>query len=203
MMVFDRTQARTFLDAARGDRFEALYVLAVATGMKQGELLGLKWADLDLKKGTLSVRRSLRVDKDGAHYTEGKRDHSRRRIELGAGTVAALRAHRKRQLEERVRYADLWEDNDLIFCQKDGRPIRRWNLEREFYKVLKHAGLPKITFHGLRHTCASLMLLNNTPAKVVSEMLGHADVAFTLKVYSHVLPGMQRSAADGMDEMLF
>jgi integrase len=84
-MVFDRTQARTFLDAARGDRFEALYVLAVATGLRQGELLGLKWADLDLKKGTLSVRRSLRVDKDGAHYTEGKRDHSRRRIELGAG----------------------------------------------------------------------------------------------------------------------
>jgi integrase len=203
MMVFDRTQARTFLDAARGDRFEALYVLAVATGMKQGELLGLKWADLDLKKGTLSVRRSLRVDKDGAHYTEGKRDHSRRRIELGASTAAALRTHRKRQLEERVRYADLWEDNDLIFCQKDGRPIHRWNLEREFYKVLKYAGLPKITFHGLRHTCASLMLLNNIPAKVVSEMLGHADVAFTLKVYSHVLPGMQRSAADGMDEMLF
>ncbi len=203
MMAFDREQARTFLDAARGDRFEALYILAVATGMRQGELLGLKWADLDLKKGTLSVRRSLRVDKDGAHFTEGKRDRSRRRIELGAGTVGALRAHRKRQLEERVRYADLWEDHDLVFCQKDGRPVRRWNLEREFYKLLKHAGLPKITFHGLRHTCASLMLLNNTPAKVVSEMLGHADVAFTLKVYSHVLPGMQRSAADGMDEMLF
>jgi len=89
----------------------------------QGELLGLKWADLDLKKGTLSVRRSLRVDKDGAHYTEGKRDRSRRRIELGAGTVAALRAHRKRQLEERVRYADLWEDNDLVFCQRTVVPF--------------------------------------------------------------------------------
>ena len=203
MMDFDREQARRLLDAASGDRLEALYVLAVTTGLRQGELLGLKWTDLDLEEGTLSVRRSLRVDKDGAHYTEGKRDRSRRRIELGAGTVGALRSHRKRQLEERVRSAGLWENHDLVFCQKDGRPIRRRNLEREFYKLLRRAGLPKITFHGLRHTCASLMLLNNTSAKVVSEMLGHADVAFTLKVYSHVLPGMQRNAADGMDEMLF
>jgi integrase len=203
MMAFDREQARRFLNEARGDRFEALYVLAVAAGLRQGELLGLKWADLDLEKGTLSVCRSLRMDKDGAHYTEGKRDRSRRRIELGTGSVGALRAHRRRQLEERVRYAGLWENHGLVFCRKDGRPVHRRNLEREFYKLLKRADLPRITFHGLRHTCASLMILNNTPAKVVSEMLGHADVAFTLKVYSHVLPGMQRSAADGMDEMLF
>jgi integrase len=203
MTALDREQARRLLNTARGDRFEALYVLAVAAGLRQGELLGLKWVDLDLEKGMLSVRRSLRMDKDGAHYTEGKRDRSRRRIELGGGTVGALRAHRKRQLEERVRYTGLWEDHGLVFCQKDGRPVHRRHLEREFYKLLERAGLPKITFHGLRHTCASLMLLNNTPAKVVSEMLGHADVAFTLKVYSHVLPGMQRSAADGMDEMLF
>ena len=203
MMAFDREQARRLLDAARGDRLEALYVLAMTAGLRQGELLGLKWADLDLEEGTLSVRRSLRIDKDGAHYTEGKRDRSRRSIELGAGTVGALRTHRKRQLEERVRYGGLWEDHGLVFCQKDGRPVRRWNLEREFYKLLKSATLPKITFHGLRHTCASLLILNKTSAKVVSEMLGHADVAFTLRVYSHVLPGMQRSAADGMDEMLF
>jgi len=202
MMVFDRTQARTFLDAARGDRFEALYVLRGYRD-ETGRAIGPQVGRPRPQEGDAFRATILACHKDGAHYTEGKRDHSRRRIELGAGTVAALRAHRKRQLEERVRYADLWEDNDLIFCQKDGRPIHRWNLEREFYKVLKYAGLPKITFHGLRHTCASLMLLNNTPAKVVSEMLGHADVAFTLKVYSHVLPGMQRSAADGMDEMLF
>jgi integrase len=143
------------------------------------------------------------MDKDGAHYTEGKRDRSRRRIELGAGTVGALRTHRKRQVEERVRYGGLWEDHSLVFCQKDGRPVRRWNLEREFYKLLKSASLPKITFHGLRHTCASLSILNKTSAKVVSEILGHADVAFTMRVYSHVLPGKQRSAADGLNEKLF
>ena len=95
-----------------------------------------------------------------------------------------------------LREATKGEDLEQEFC---------WfaNLEREFYKLLKRAGLPKIIFHGLRHTCASLMLLSNTAAKVVLEMLGHADVAFTLKVYSHILHGMQRSAADDMDEMLF
>jgi integrase len=164
MMVFDREQARRFLDAARGDRFEALYVLAMAAGLRQGELLGLKWANLDLEKGTLSVRRSLRIDKDGAHYTEGKRDRSRRRIELGAGTVGALRSHRKRQLEERICYSGLWEDHGLIFCQKDGRPVRRWNLEREFYKLLKHVGLQNYFPQFEAH-----MRLANAPEQHVSE----------------------------------
>ncbi len=174
--------------------------------MRQGELLGLKWSDLNLKEGTLTVKRSLRVDKNGPRFTEGKRDRSRRRIDLGASTVVALKAHRTRQNEERLKYAGLWEDNGLVFCKEDGGPIRAYNMTRHSYaKVLKRAGLDGVglTFHGLRHTCATLMLLNNVPAKVVSERLGHADVDFTLRVYSHVLPGMQRNAADGLDEMLF
>ncbi len=206
MVAFDREQTRRFLEAARGDRLEALYVLAVTTGLRQGELLGLKWSDLNLKEGTLTVKRSLRVDKNGPRFTEGKRDRSRRRIDLGASTVAALKAHRARQNEERLKYAGLWEDHGLVFCKEDGGPIRACNMTRHsFAKILKRAGLDGVglTFHGLRHTCATLMLLNNVPAKVVSERLGHADVAFTLRVYSHVLPGMQRNAADGLDEMLF
>jgi integrase len=206
MLTLDREQTRRLLEAARGDRLEALYILGVTAGLRQGELLGLKWSDLNLEEGTLTVKRSLRIDKEGAHFTQGKRDRSRRRIELGAATVAALRSHRARQNEERLRYAGLWEDYGLIFCNKDGRPIRARNLTRySFEPLLRRAGLEDlgITFHGLRHTCASLMLLNNVSPKVVSEMLGHADVAFTLRVYSHVLPGMQRSAADGIDEMLF
>lgn len=206
MVAFDREQTRRFLEAACGDRLEALYVLAVTTGLRQGELLGLKWSDLNLKEGTLTVKRSLRVDKNGPRFTEGKRDRSRRRIDLGASTVAALKAHRARQNEERLKYAGLREDHGLVFCKEDGGPIRACNMARNsFAKVLKRAGLDgvRLTFHGLRHTCATLMLLNNVPAKVVSERLGHADVAFTLRVYSHVLPGMQRNAADGLDEMLF
>ena len=206
MVAFDREQARRFLEAARGDRLEALYVLAVTSGLRRGELLGLKWSDPNLKEGTLTVKRSLRMDKSGPRFTEGKRDRSRRCVELGASTVAALKVHRMRQNEERLKYAGLWDAHGLVFTREDGHPIQARNMTRNsFLKLLKRAGPDEVglTFHGLRHTCATLMLLNKVPAKVVSERLGHADVAFTLRVYSHVLPGMQRNAADGLDEMLF
>jgi integrase len=204
MLTLDREQTKRLLSAAKGDRLEALYLLAVTAGLRQGELLGLRWSDIDLEAGTLSVKRSLRYGKDGPYYTEGKRDRSRRRVELGASTVAALKAHRKRQNEERLAYAGLWEDHDLVFPDENGRPIRARNLARFFQTLLKRCGLEDLglTFHGLRHTCATLMLLNDVPVKVVSERLGHADVALTLRVYSHVLPGMQKDAADGLDEML-
>ncbi len=204
MLTLDREHTKRLLSAAKGDRLEALYLLAVTAGLRQGELLGLRWADIDLEAGTLSVKRSLRYEKNGPYYTEGKRDRSRRRVELGASTVAAIKAHRKRQNEERLAYAGLWEDHDLIFPDENGRPIRARNLARFFQKLLKRSGLEDLglTFHGLRHTCATLMLLNDVPVKVVSERLGHADVALTLRVYSHVLPGMQKDAADGLDEML-
>jgi integrase len=204
MLTLDREQTRRLLSTARGDRLEALYVLAVTAGLRQGELLGLRWADIDLETGTLTIKRSLRYEKDGPYYTEGKRDHSRRRVELGASTVAAIKAHRKRQNQERLAYAGLWEDHDLIFPDENGHPIRARNLARRFHKLLKRAGLEDLglTFHGLRHTCATLMLLGDVPVKVVSERLGHADVALTLRVYSHVLPGMQKNAADSLDEML-
>jgi integrase len=180
-------------------------VLAATAGLRQGELLGLRWTDINLETGTLTVKRSLRYEKDGPYYTEGKRDSSRRRVELGPSTVAAIKAHRKRQNEERLAYGGLWEDHDLIFPDEHGRPIRARNLNRYFQKLLQRANLEDLglTFHGLRYTCATFMLLSNVPVKVVSERLGHADVALTLCVYSHVLPGMQKNAADGLDEMLF
>jgi integrase len=124
---------------------------------------------------------------------------------LTSSTVTTIKAHRKRQNEERLAYAGLWEDHDLIFPDENGRPVRARNLNRHFQKLLKRANLEDLglTFHGLRHTCATLMLLSDVPVKVVSERLGHADVALTLRVYSHVLPGMQKNAADSLNEMLF
>jgi hypothetical protein len=199
----ERWLADSVKGSVAGSTFERYEQLS---RLHQGELLGLKWSDLNLNEGTLAVKRSLRVDKSGPRFTEGKRDRSRRRIDLGASTVGALKAHRARQNEERLKYAGLWEDHGLVFCKEDGGPIRVYNMARNsFAKALKRAGLDGVglTFHGLRHTCATLMLLNNCPAKVVSERLGHADVAFTLRVYSHVLPAMQSNAADGLDEMLF
>ena len=205
MLTLDREQTRRLFLTAKGDRLETLYVLAVTAGLRQGELLGLRWTDIDLEAGTLTVKRSLGYEKDGPYYTEGKRDRSRRRVELGPSTTAALKAHRKRQNEERLAYAGLWEDHELIFPDENGRPIRARNLNRRFQKLLQRAELEDLglTFHGLRHTCATLMLLKDVPIKVVSERLGHADVALTLRIYSHVLPGMQKNAADGLDEMLF
>ena len=129
MISFDREQTRRFLKVARGDRLEALYVLAVTAGLRQGELLGLKWSDLNLKEGTLTVKRSLRIDKNGPRFTEGKRDRSRRCVDLGASTVTALKAHRKRQNEEHLRYAGLREDQGLVFCKEDSGSIRACNMD--------------------------------------------------------------------------
>ena len=141
MLTLDREQTRRLLSITKGDRLEALYVLAVTAGLRQGELLGLRWADIDLEAGTLTIKRSLRYEKEGPYYTEGKRDHSRHRVELGASTVAAIKAHRKRQNKERLAYAGLWEAHDLIFPDENGHPIRARNLTRRFQKLLKHAGL--------------------------------------------------------------
>jgi len=195
MLTLDREASKTPPFDSEGDRLEALYVLAVTAGLRQGELLGLRWADIDLEAGTLTIKRSLWYEKDGPYYTEGKRDHSRRRVELGASTMAAIKAHRKRQNQERLAYAGLWEDHDLIFPDENGHPIRARNLARRFHKLLKRAGLEDLglTFHGLRHTCATLMLLGDVPVKVVSERLGHADVALTLRVYLMYYPACKRT----------
>ena len=197
-------EARTFLDAAGEDDLEALYVLAVSTGMRQGELLGLKWEDTNLDAGTLQVRRALSQTKNGPALTPPKSAKSRRRIKLTGGTVAALKRHRKRQLEERMRLSDLWEDHDFVFPNHTGGPMRPWTLTGgSFLRVLRRAGLPETTrFHDLRHTCATLLLSRGIHVKLVQELLGHATISITLDTYSHVLPGMDDGLADTMGDAL-
>src|SRR5919112_589988 len=191
MRPLSEAEARTFLDAARGagDRFEALYVLAVTTGLRRGELLGLRWDDADLDRGTLRVGRAL-VRVGGRHVIgETKTRRGRRRINLTPRTVAALKAHRKRQLEQRVRLAGFYEDHGLIFSSEAGTPLNPENLvKRSFKPLLKKAGLPEIRFHDLRHTCATLLLGRAVHPKLVQELLGHATIAMTLDTYSHYLP---------------
>jgi integrase len=197
-------EARTFLDAASGDDLEALYVLAVSTGMRQGELLGLKWEDVDLEAGTLQVRRALSQTKDGPAFTPPKSAKSRRRIKLTGGGVTALKRHRKRQLEERMECGGLWQDHGLVFPNATGGPMRPWTLTGgSFLRVLRRAGLPESTrFHDLRHTCATLLLSRGAHVKLVQELLGHATISITLDTYSHVLPGMDDGLADAMDDAL-
>ena len=197
-------QARILFDAAKGDRLEALYVLAVTTGLRQGELLGLKWDDIDLEVGTLQVRRTLTTAKGGPVLPAPKTKSSRRTVKLSQTTLEALRSHLKRQLEEIDRAGSLWSENGLIFASEAGEPLdRRYITTHRFKPLLKRAKLPQIRFHDLRHTCATLLLSKNVNPKVVSEMLGHASIAITLDTYSHVLPNMQESAAKAMEEALF
>ena len=186
-------QVKVLFEAARGDRLEALYVLAVTTGLRQGELLGLKWDDIDLEVGTLQVRRTLTTAKGGPVLSAPKTKGSRRTVRLSHTALEALRSHLERQLEEIDRVGDLWRENGLIFASESGSPHSRQHVTAHRFKpLLRRAGLPEIRF-DLRHTCATLLLSKNVNPKVVSEMLGHASIAITLDTYSHVLPTMRRA----------
>jgi len=198
------TQVRAFLQAAREDRLEALYVLAVHCGLRQGELLGLRWEDIDLEAGTLQVRRTLTAAKGDGVFTAPKTAKSRRNVKLTAGAIDALIRHHERQLEERKQLAGLWQDQGLVFTSGVGTPINRHNLlTRSFKPLLGKVGLPhSVRFHDLRHTCASLLVSKGVHPKLVQELLGHSNVSITLDTYSHVLPGMSNKTASAIDDAL-
>jgi integrase len=197
-------QARALLEAARGDRLEAIYVLAITAGLREGELLGLKWADVDLETGKLSVRRGLTITKNGPALDAPKRNKSRRSIRLTAPAIESLRRHRATQHAERLQLGSLWEDRDLVFPNLTGGFMRPWSLTGGPYlRLLRRAGLPETTrFHDLRHTCATLLLSKGVHPKIVQELLGHATISITLDTYSHVLPNMQEKAVDAMESAL-
>jgi integrase len=212
MRAWDREQALRFLDAAKEERLYALYVLALDTGMRQGELLGLQWPDVDFDGGFLQVCRSLEDRGGRLRLKEPKTRRSRRRVSLSRFTLDALLAHRKAMLAE-------GNARGHVFCDTQGGWLRKSNVvRRSFLPAIARANakeeadslregreprpLPKIRFHDLRHTCATLLLLADENVKVVSERLGHASVTLTLDTYSHVLPEMQRRAADKMDAIL-
>lgn len=206
MHVLSTEQARRFVVACEGERLSALMILAVTTGMRQGELLALHWKDVQLSGlggHTLAVRWNLRYQDGIFTFKEPKTRRSRRRIALARETVELLRAHRTRQKVERLAAGEIWQDNDLVFCTEMGTPITpNGALRSTFERVLRRADLPAIRFHDLRHTCASLLLSANTNPKVVSELLGHATVAITLNIYSHVMPDMHEDATNTIAGML-
>jgi integrase len=198
-------EARGLLEAAHGDRLEALYVLAVTTGMRRGELLGLKWSDVDLKNASVRVRRTLTRTDNGKRVVLGdpKTKKSRRNIRLTPQAVEALREHLTRQTEDIERLGDLYKDQGLVFAAGTGGPINPSNLrQRSLARLLRKAHLPHIRFHDLRHTCATLLLLKNVHPKFVQELLGHATIAITLDTYSHVLPGMGDQTTTAMEDAL-
>jgi integrase len=196
-------ETRKLREAARGDKLEALYVLAIHTGMRQGELLALRWQDVDLENATVSVRRTLTKNGGRLLLGEPKTKKSRRTIQLTEEAVRALREHLDRQMAHMQRLGDLYRDEGLIFASEVGTLINPTNLrQRSFASLLKRAGLPKIRFHDLRHTCATLLLSRNVHPKFVQELLGHANIAITLDTYSHVIPGMGDHAVRAMEDVL-
>jgi integrase len=182
--VLTPAQVRTLLEAARGQRLETLFILALATGMRQGELLALRWEDVDLDNATANVRATLQqVSGQGFAFASPKTKRSRRKVVLPAAAVEALRQHRVRQAEERLQLGPAWEDLGLVFANQVGRPLDGGHvLRRELHPLLTKAGLPLMRFHDLRHTAATLLLGQGVNPKVVSELLGHSQVAITLEI---------------------
>lgn len=200
--TLDVGQAKALLRTANRHRLGALFSVALAVGVRLGEALGLRWEDIDLKRGTLSVRQTLqRVDKKLV-FGEPKSEKARRSISLPPMTVTTLRRYRAQQRQERLKAGGGWHDSDLVFTSTIGTPLDDRNVRRAFKELLKGAQLPRIRIHDLRHTCATLLLAQDVHPKVVQEILGHSQISLTLDTYSHVLPHVGRDAAQQMHNLL-
>jgi integrase len=194
-------QANTFLRVAKEDRLEVLYVLAITTGLRRGELVGLRWQDVDLEAKMVSVCQQLVRSKDGLHFTTPKNGKGRN-VAITDRTVEALNEHGKRQAEEKKMMENLWQETGLVFTSAKGTVLDADNLvKRSFKPLLGRAGLPDMRFHDLRHTCATLLLSKGIHPKIVQELLGHSSISITLDTYSHCLPNMQDKAVRAMDEI--
>lgn len=197
-------QARALLSAARGTRNETLYVVAVHTGLRQGELFGLKWTDVDLNGRRLSVSRSLKVTDHGLDFGPPKNKASRRSVPLSKTAVASLRAHRTRQHAERLAAtSEAWHDQDLVFPNRAGKPMDHNNLYYRDYKpLLKRAGLADegFTFHSLRHTFATELFNQRKRPKIIQSLLGHSSIVQTMDTYSHLLDDVDDDEVGGLDE---
>lgn len=203
MRVWNAKQVGQVLRAASDDSLEALWRLAIYTGMRRGELLAVKWSDLDLDGGALFVQRALRRGLT-ARLEEGepKSRSGRRRIALSTSVVESLKRHRVRQLEYRLATGDAYEDRGYVFANETGGHLHPNVLYRRYSALIARAEVPAIRFHDLRHTSATLMLAEGVHGKIVQERLGHANIAMTLDLYSHVTADMQRDAAARLEALL-
>lgn len=189
-------ELRAFLGFAAQDRHYAAWLLASSTGMRRGEVLGLKWADIDFGKSRLMIRRSLVLAKSVATWSEPKTPRSRRSVPLTQELIAALKAHKAAQAQERLKAGPAYDDQDLVFCNEDGTLLHPDTFSKRFARLVKLSGLPRLTVHSLRHTWATIALQAGIHPKVVSEMLGHSSISITLDTYSHVIPTLEEDAAE-------
>jgi len=209
MRSLSREELAELMKAVREDRLHAAFEVELATGLRRGELLALRWQDVDLNKKVIHVRRTLkRVRAEGGErrtklvFEEPKTDKSRRTITLTETAVKALKLHRVRQAEEKLRVGEAYQDNGLVFATPLGRPIDPDGFYKHFSKILKKAGISHRSFHNCRHTVATVLLEEGVNPKVVQELLGHARVGITLDIYSHVDMKTMQQATDKLEEAL-
>ena len=200
--LWSEEELACFLDAVAGRRFEAFYRLALNTGMREAELLGLRWADVDVARGRLSVRRqTIRTLTEGSveQVPKGKRA---RNITLTPGTVAVLEARRGRLRAERDAAGAAWRDEGRVFPNGTGGPLARETVYHDWLRTIRRHDLPHMVLHGMRHLHATYLLLEGVHPKIVADRLGHSSTSVTTETYSHVTPNMQREAADAFDRAL-
>ena len=202
MRALDEQETAKLLRAFARSTLHVPVLVAVTSGVRRGELLGLRWSDIDFKTAILSVRQSLEQTRKGVAFKQPKTSKSGRAIALPPLTVEALREHRASQAEHRLKLGPVYENLDLVFPRDDGRPWAPDGFTSTFAALVRRSGLPHVRFHDLRHTHATQLLRQGVHPKIVSERLGHSTVGITLDVYSHVLPGMQDEAAKGVDAAL-
>jgi integrase len=198
----DPEGARVLIESSVDDRFHALWVTALATGMRQGELLALRWEDVDLDTGWATVRHTLARIDGVLTLVEPKTVRSRRRVPLPSMAVSALRAHRTRQRMERLVAGSRWTESGFVFTTGIGTPLEAGRVSRAFHAALTKAGLPSVRFHDLRHSCATFLLAQGMTLEDVKQQLGHSSITLTSNTYSHVLEGRQRERARVMDAVL-
>jgi integrase len=203
MRILEESQVSRFLLAARTSSLEALYHLALVTGMRQGELLGLQWTDIHWQLGEVHVQRQLKHNPGQGWYLDQPKTRAGiRTIRVGENSLQVLREHKQRQVFQAELAADLWQEHNLIFTSQVGTPLDRSNLLKDFRRVLQLANLPTMRFHDLRHTAASLMLNHNISVMVVCSMLGHSRPSVTMDIYGHLITSAQSKAAQLMDELV-
>lgn len=195
-------EARLFLASLKGHRLEALYSVALTLGLRQGEALGLRWRDVDLDLGCIRVDKQLQRLDRVFQLVEPKTPRSRRTIVMPPSITHALTRHKDKQCLERSMAEGKWNELDLVFKRPDGEPLDGTEVTHQFHKLLDHAGLPQRRFHDLRHSCATLLLAQGVPARVVMEVLGHSQIGLTMNPYAHVIPELIRDAARRIEELI-
>lgn len=202
VQTLTKEQAQHLLEVARGHRLEGLITVALTTGMRHGELAALRWSDINFDDGSLYIQRTVSyMAKYGFVESEPKSPKSRRKIVLPLFVVDALKQHRVTQEEVKTKLAEVWHNQQLVFCNAYGGFLNPDLLLKSFYKLLADAGLPRMRLHDLRHSAATILLAMGAHPKVVQEILGHSQISMTMDTYSHVLPSMQRETMERLNDL--